>query len=119
MDADFGVRRWTLSVRRLVNKIRSDRHYRASSMLGLFRFERSHVDREAVFHVGLEQSFIGFVDFLDWNDFDIGGDVMLAAKIEHLLRFGDTADRRAGQAVSAEDQAEGRNRERFLRCADE
>jgi hypothetical protein len=80
MDADFGVRRWTLSVRRLLNKIRSDRHYRASSMLGLFRFERSHVDREAVFHVGLEQSFVGFVDFLDRDYFNVSGDVALAAE---------------------------------------
>src|SRR6266481_9157013 len=104
MDADFGVRRWTLSVRRLLNKIRSDRHYRASSMLGLFRFERSHVDRKPVLHIGLEQSFVSFVDFLDRDYFNVSGDIMLPAKIEHLLGFGDAANGRAGQAMATHDQ---------------
>src|SRR6266481_6327351 len=49
------------------------------------RFQRSHVDREAVFHIGLEQSFVCFVDLLNGNDFDVGGDVVFAAEIEHLL----------------------------------
>ena len=40
-------------------------------------FERSHIDREAVLHIGLEQSLVGFVDLLDRDDFDIGGDVVL------------------------------------------
>src|SRR5205823_4501605 len=65
-----------------------------------FRLKRSHVDRKPVLHIGLEQSLIGFVDFLDGDDFDIGGDVIFAAKVEHLLRFGDAADGRAGQTVS-------------------
>src|SRR5436190_15952539 len=56
------------------------------------RFERSHVDGKAILHVGLEQSLVGFVYFLNWNDFDVGRDVMLAAKIEHLLGLGDAAD---------------------------
>ena len=57
--------------------------------------ERSHIDGEAVLHIGLEQSLVGFVDLLDRDDFDIGGDVVLAAEIEHLLSFGDAADVRA------------------------
>jgi hypothetical protein len=59
------------------------------------RFERTHVDRKAVLHIGLEQSIVGFVDLLDRDDFDIGGDVVLRAEIEHLLSFGDAADARA------------------------
>ena len=35
---------------------------------------------EAVLHVGLKQSLVGFVDILIRDDFDIGGDVMCAAK---------------------------------------
>jgi predicted permease len=54
----------------------------------LLGFERSHIDREAVLHIGLEQSLVGFVDLLDRDDFDIGGDVVRAAKIEHLLGLG-------------------------------
>ena len=63
-----------------------------TAAVGLLRFERSHVDREAVLHIGLEQSVVGLVDLLDWDDFDIGSDVMGPAKIEHLLGFGDTAN---------------------------
>src|SRR5579864_6802431 len=63
--------------------------------IGSLGFERCHVDGEAVLHIRLEQSLVGFVDLLDWDDFDIGGDVVLAAKIEHLLSFGDAADVRA------------------------
>ena len=40
----------------------------------------------------LMQPFVGFVDVLDRNDLDIGRDVVLAAEVEHLLRFGDAAD---------------------------
>ena len=58
------------------------------------RFERSHVDGKAVLHIGLEQSIVGFVDLLDRDDFDRGGDVVLPAEIEHLLSFGDAADAR-------------------------
>ena len=42
-----------------------------------------------------------------------------AAEVEHLLRLGDAADGRAGEAAAAEDQAEGRDGQRLLRCADE
>src|SRR5262245_14708075 len=59
----------------------------------LFRFERSHIDREAVLHVGLEQSVVCFVHLLNGNHFGIGGDVVFATKVEHLLRLGNTADR--------------------------
>ena len=66
----------------------------------LARAQRSHVDREAVFHVALEHPLVGFVDLLDRDDFDVGSDVVLAAEVEHLLRLGDAADGRAGQAAA-------------------
>ena len=59
---------------------------------GLFRFERSHIDGEAVLHIGLDQSVVGFVDLLDGDEFDIGSDVVRPAKVEHLLGLRDTAD---------------------------
>ena len=49
------------------------------------RFERSHVDAEAVLHIGLEQLLVGFVDLLDGDDLDIGGDVVVPTKVKHLL----------------------------------
>ena len=63
-----------------------------AAAVGLLRFERSHIDGEAVLHIRLEQSVVGFVDFLDGDDFDIGSDVMGPTKVEHLLGFGDTAN---------------------------
>lgn len=43
---------------------------------------------------------------------------MLTAKIEHLLGFSDTADVRAGETAAAHDEAECRDIQGFLRCAD-
>ncbi len=56
------------------------------------RLERSHIDRKAVLHVRLQQSFIGFVNLLDRDDLNIGGNVMLAAEVEHLLGLRQTTD---------------------------
>src|ERR1700693_1197585 len=68
--------------------------------IGLLRFERSHVDGEAVLHIGLEKSLISFVDLRDRDDFDIGGNVVPCAEIEHLLGFGYPADRRTREAAA-------------------
>ena len=84
----------------------------------LRRFEGSHVDGEAVLHIGLDQSLVGLVDLLDRDDFDIGGDVVLAAEVEHLLGLGDAADERTGEAATPEEQRKGRNGKRLLRRAD-
>lgn len=58
----------------------------------LLRSERSHVDYEPILHIRLHESFVGFVDLLHRNHFDIGSDVVRAAKVEHLLGLRDTAD---------------------------
>src|SRR5690348_11847006 len=89
------------------------------SLCRSFRLQRPHVDGETVFHIRLEQSVVGFVHLLDGNNFHIGRDVMRAAKIEHLLSLSNTADGRTGEATAAEDQAEGRDPERLLRCTDQ
>ena len=93
--------------------------YCSSLAFRLLRFERSHIDGEAVLHIGLEHSLVGFVDLLDGDDFDIGSDAMCAAKIEHLLGLGDTADERAGEAAASEQKAEGCDGKRLRRRADE
>jgi len=62
---------------------------------------------------------LAFVDLLDGDDFDIGGDVVLAAKIEHLLRFGDSTNGGSGKAASPHDQAKRRHIERLGRSADQ
>src|SRR6187431_501796 len=61
------------------------------------RFQRRHINRKTVLHIRLQQSLVGFVGLLNRNDFDVGGDVVFAAKVEHLLRFGDAANGRSGQ----------------------
>jgi len=43
----------------------------------------------------LKESLIASFSFLDGDDFDIGSDIVLAAEVEHLLRFFNTADGRA------------------------
>src|ERR1700730_4764283 len=79
------------------------RNFAPPSRFRLLGFERSHIDREAVPHIGLKQSLVGFVDPLDGDDFDIGGNVMRPAKVEHLLGFGDAADGRAGETAASHD----------------
>src|SRR5215472_15726805 len=68
-------------------------------LLRLLRCERSHIYREAVLHIGLEQSLVSFVDLLDGDHFHICGDVMWTAKIEHFLGLGDASDGRAGETA--------------------
>ena len=51
-----------------------------------------HIDDEAVADVAFDDAVVGFVDVLDRGDFDVAGDVVLAAEIEHFLGFWDTAD---------------------------
>src|SRR5438309_11581083 len=83
------------------------------------RFQRSHIDREAVLHVRLQQSLVGFVDLLNGNDFDVGGDVVFAAEIEHLLGLGDSANGRPGETASPHDQAKRRHIERLCGSANQ
>src|SRR5437016_11249853 len=89
-----------------------------NSLFWSFRLKRSHVDREPVLHIRLEQSFVGFVDFLDRNDFDIGGDVVSAAKVEHLLRFRDAANHRTGETAPPADKVECGDAQRLCGSAD-
>jgi hypothetical protein len=40
---------------------------------------------------------IGFIDLLDGDQFDVGGDVVLPTELEHLLGFPDPANQRASE----------------------
>src|SRR5208282_3907716 len=85
----------------LISLCRERRSFRVSFRFGLLLMrmslfldsrlllERSHIDGKAVLHIGLEHSLVGFVNLLDWDHFDIGGDVVLSAEVEHLLSLGD------------------------------
>ena len=66
------------------SSVRATKLLSRTTAVGLLRFERSHIDGEAVLHIRLEQSVVGFVDLVDGNDFDIGCNVMGSAMIEHL-----------------------------------
>ena len=68
------------------------RHAKVPVRSLLLMSEGSHVDGEPVLHIRLHQSLVGLVDLLDGNHFDIGSDVVRAAKVEHLLGLRD--DRR-------------------------
>src|SRR5580692_3250895 len=72
----------------------------------LRRLEGSHVDREAILHILLEQPLVGFVDLLYGNHLNVRSDVLLAAEIKHLLGFWQAADRRTGQTAPSEDESE-------------
>src|SRR5215469_1846316 len=85
----------------------------------LVGFKRSHIDRESVFHVLLYESVVGLVDLLDGDDFDVGGYIVLAAEVEHLLGLGDASNERAREAATAEDEVEGSDWHRLLRYPDE
>src|SRR6266566_2143843 len=90
-----------------------------SKKLLSLRFQRRHVDREAVLHIRLQQSFVGFVDLLNGNHFDVGRDVVFAAKIEHLLGLGDSTNGGPGKTASPHDQAKRRYIERLCGSANQ
>src|SRR5947209_5072463 len=72
-------------------------------------FERRHIDHEAIAHIAFLDPLIGFVDLLDGDHFDVGGDALLSAEIEHLLRFLDASDGGAGKIATAGEQGHRSN----------
>src|SRR5205085_436136 len=91
---------------------------RSAAGRSLLRLEGSHIDREPVLHVRLEQPLIRFVHLLDRDHLKIRRDVVLPAEIKHLLRLRKSANQRAREAPPAEQQAKHRNRQRLLWCPD-
>ncbi len=66
------------------------------SLRGRCLLQGCHVDDEAVSHISLCQACVGFIDLLDWDELDIGGDASFGAEIQHLLCLPDAADCRPG-----------------------
>src|SRR3984957_14080477 len=54
--------------------------------------QRGVVDDETVFHVAFQEALVGFVNLLDADHFNVCGDSVLRAEIQHLLGFADSAD---------------------------
>lgn len=46
------------------------------------------------FHITSDDPFIGFVDLLNGDQFDVRLDLVLRAEVEHVLCFFDAADER-------------------------
>src|SRR5687767_2980182 len=82
------------------NATATGRRRRPTKRACLLRLQRSHVDREAILHIGLRHPLISFIDLLNRDDFHIRRDVVLAREIEHLLSFRDAADWGARQAAA-------------------
>src|SRR3954468_18414172 len=81
--------------------------------------EAVQVDDESVAHVALQHPLIRLVDLLDGNHLHVGGDSVLGAMVEHLLRLGDTADERALESAAREDERERLDRHCLGRRADD
>ncbi len=54
--------------------------------------QRLHINHKPVLHVAFEQALVSLVDLLNFDQFDIGGEAVIGAEIEHLLRFLNAAD---------------------------
>ncbi len=59
----------------------------AMGICALAVFKRSKVNHEPIFHVAFDHARIGVVDILDADDFDVRGNAVVTAKVEHLLGF--------------------------------
>src|SRR3712207_4546806 len=83
----------------------------------LLRFQRSHINGEAVFYIGLEHSLINLIDFLDRDDLYVGCYVMFAAKVKHFLCFDNTSNKRAREAAAPQQETKGGDGKRLRRRA--
>jgi hypothetical protein len=84
-----------------------------------FLLQRSHVNDEAIFYVALEEALVRCIDLLSANQFDIGGNIVLGAEVEHLLGLTDAADAGSGELSPFHQQAEDRDGQRLFRRADQ
>src|SRR5258706_795832 len=79
--------------------------------------QSGHIDDKTIFYITLEQPIVGLVDLLNGDQFDVRGNSILGAEVQHLLRFPDTADGGAGQAAALHNQIEASDWGRLLRGA--
>ena len=71
------------------------------------RLQRRHIYDKAVPHISFQHTFVGGLDILDIDHFDIGNDVVRRAIVQHFLGFGQPADTRPGEALPAAENTEG------------
>lgn len=55
-------------------------------------FQRSHINHKTVFHITFFQTFKGFINLVNIDEFNVGSNIMLCTKIKHFLGFCNTAD---------------------------
>lgn len=66
--------------------------------VALLPVRRLHIDDKTIFNVSLEHTGKGGFDILATDRFNIGGNIVLAAEVQHLLRFLNAANRRTADA---------------------
>src|SRR6185437_7597489 len=72
-------------------------------------FQRRHINHEAIFDVAFQEAVVSLVYVLNLNHFDVGGDSVLGAKIQHLLCFANAADNGTRKPPPSSEQAKGRD----------
>src|SRR5690554_5331454 len=72
------------------------RHQAAPGMHGRLPRQARAVDHKPVLHVTLEHPLISLVDPLGPDQLDVRDDPVPGAEVQHLVRFRDAADPRAG-----------------------
>src|SRR5512139_1517867 len=78
-----------------------------------------HVDHEAILDVAAQEPFVGLVQLLDADFFDVASDAVLRAEVEHLLRFRNTANQGARKVAARKDETENADRQRLPGRADQ
>src|SRR5882757_823450 len=68
------------------------------------RLKRRHVDHKPVSHVAFQDAFVGLVDFLNRDGFNVARDIMRAAKIQHFLGFLNAANHGTRHTAPPQDQ---------------
>ncbi len=59
------------------------------------------VNHESILNITSNSALICSIDVIGRNNFDIAGDVVCSAKIQHLLQFGNSANHGSSNAASA------------------
>ena len=68
------------------------------------------INNETVLHITFQDTFVGFINLLDGDDFDIGCDSVFGAEGEHFLSFFYAANQRANNTAALENQVGDRGR---------
>src|ERR1700676_5196818 len=81
--------------------------------------KRRHIDHKPIAHVAFQNAFVGLVDFLNRDGFNIARNMMRAAKIQHFLGFLNAANYGTRHAAPAQDQRKRFEWNRFVGNTDD